>query len=464
MGRETEGRGFTTEAVDAFPREGAALDPTPGLVLVYSRLHESLPAVVPISARGARVGRESDNTLAIPESAVSRYHAEVFLRGGQVFVKDLGSTNGTMVNGEKVTEVALEPFDLVRIGDTLFRFAHEGVFRFAPYRVNGDVVATARMFSHDARSALAGGFQVDALLNNIDKVAKTGLSVIVLGESGTGKELVSNELHLRSGRTGAMQAINCAALPAQLIESELFGHKRGAFTGATSDKLGLVRAADHGTLFLDEIGDMPLAAQAKLLRVLQQREVVPVGETKATKVDVRVICATHRNLEHEVAEGRFRGDLLARLQEMTIQLPPLRERKEDLYLLVRRFLSQAGHPDRHVSFSFMLAAAHHHWPYNVRELQSAVKLAVALSEGAPLEIAHLPPGVQVSIKPTPAKSAPRVRSRRAEAPGTPTEEELRDLLQQMRGNVAAVGRAVGKERMQVHRWMKRYGIDPNDYR
>ena len=445
-------------------------------MLVYSRLHAHLPSAVPFSAEATTLGREADNTLSIPEAAVSRHHALVERRGDGFWIVDNGSTNGTVINGERVKAHRLRNHDLVRVGDTIFRHVGAGVYPYGAYRLDGDVVAAARPFDHGVGdTALIGGYQIDAILDRLARVAVTMISVVITGESGTGKELVARELHRLSGRSGPLQAINCAALPANLLESELFGYKKGAFTGASSDKIGLVRAAHKGTLFLDEIGDMPLEAQAKLLRVLQEREVVPLGSTIAEPVDVRVVCATHRNLEQHVADGSFRGDLLARLRELEVQLPALRERREDLYMLVRHFLQAAGRPKTKVTFPFMLAVAHYHWPYNVRELESAVKLGLALADGNELDLPHLPSPVQkaldghgrVSSAPAARSAAPRSGGPRSASGGrsqAPAEEELRDLLRAHGGNIAAVGRVLGKERMQVHRWLKRHRIDPDDYR
>ncbi|MCB9618750.1 MAG: sigma-54-dependent Fis family transcriptional regulator [Sandaracinus sp.] len=468
-----ERHGWTTASVDAVPRVHAAEDPTPGFVLVYSRLHAHLPSALPFTGDVTTLGREADNSLSIPEAAVSRYHARVERRGGEWWIVDLGSTNGTVVGGWRVKEHRLVDHDLVRIGDSLFRYAATGVYRYGAYRLDGSVVSTARPVRHGIHeSELVGGAQVDAILDRIDKVARTQLSVVVTGESGTGKELVARELHRWSGRQGAFQAINCAALPASLLESELFGYRKGAFTGATSDKMGLVRAAHGGTLFLDEIGDMPLEAQAKLLRVLQERQVMPLGSTTPQAVDVRVVCATHRDLDAYVAEGRFRGDLLARLRELVITLPPLRRRREDLFGLVRHFLSAAGQRDARVSFPYLLAVAHYDWPYNVRELESAVKLSIALADGRELDLPHLPASVQHALDqhgdpPPRESSSPRATTGKVSTSGrsqAPDEAELRALLVRHRGNIAAVGRELGKERMQIHRWLKRYGLDIEDFR
>ncbi|HEY8431110.1 MAG TPA: sigma-54-dependent Fis family transcriptional regulator, partial [Sandaracinaceae bacterium] len=347
--------GWTTASIEAIPAMEATKDPTPGFVLVYSRLHRQLPSAVPFAAEVTTFGREADNVLCIPEAAVSRYHGRVERRPDGCWVIDNGSTNGVLVNGVRVSAHRLRDHDVVRVGDTLFRFASRAIYGYGPYRVDGSVIEAARQIRHGLGSGLLiGGFQIDQLLERVEKVARTQLSVVVTGESGTGKELVARTVHQASGRRGPFQAINCAALPANLIESELFGYRRGAFTGASTDKPGLVKAAHMGTLFLDEIGDMPLEAQAKLLRVLQERQVLPLGSTSPEPVDVRVVCATHRNLEELVLRGSFRGDLLARLREFTAHLPPLRERREDLYPLVRHFLAKSGRPDARVSLPYMV--------------------------------------------------------------------------------------------------------------
>ena len=487
-------RGRTTTSVEGILTFDVVSDPTPGLALVYSRLHPHLPSAVPIAVPTITLGREADNTLSIPEAAVSRHHARFERRSdGRTWVVDAPSMNGTFVNGRRVREQALAAHDVLRIGDTLFRYVDKGIYGYGAYRIDGGVVRQARPFKHEVEQPfLIGGYQIDAVLDMIFKVAKTPISVVVTGESGTGKELVAREIHRTSGRKGAFQAINCAALPENLIESELFGYRRGAFSGALTDKMGLIRAAHGGTLFLDEIGDMPLEAQAKLLRVLQEKEVLPLGATAAERVDIRVVCATHRDLETMVAAGKFRGDLLGRLRELSVRLPPLRERREDLYPLVLHFLAKQGLPPHAVSFPFMFAVAHYDWPYNVRELESAVRVAVTLSAGAQLDVQHLPDATRAALEGLGSGSSGAVASSarttlrdgsepaaggssQPPAPYTssepserrsdkPTEDELVALLVLHRGNIAAVGHALGKHRMQVHRWLRLYNIDIKGYR
>jgi len=398
--------------------------------------------------------------------AVSRKHAEIGWANGAYHVRDLASRNGVIVNGRRVQGAALDDCDELRIGDAIFKFVERDAEFYAGYRLDGSMARGASRRATQP-SLLVGGLQMDRIVAELERVAPTPLSVVLRGASGTGKEVVASELHRLSGRPGRFGAVNCAAIPALLLESELFGFKRGAFSGADRDKPGLIRAADGGTLFLDEIGDMPLDAQAKLLRVLQAKEVLPLGATAPERVDVRVVCATHRDLGKMQREGRFREDLFARLNEYEVFLPPLHERKEDVHVLARSFLARAGRPNYVLSFPFMTGLLQHDFPYNVRELEACIKRSVALSDGPILGSEVLPDAVKEamtdygkgpSVVPAPARiSEPALAA-------VPSELELRALLVEHQGNVAAVGRELGKARMQIHRWMKRYGIAVDDFR
>src|SRR5690606_13897663 len=345
-----------------------------GLVLLYAEPFAALPPVFPLGPQRALIGRDEAADVRLPVSAVSRRHAELRFERGRWVIADLGSRNGTLVDGRLVEEAELEPCSEVRVGDSILKFVEQDAAAYGRFRIDGALLelagATARFPRR--RSALVGGLQMDRIAAQLAQVAPTTLSVLLLGESGTGKEVAARELHELSGRRGRFCAINCAALPGTLIERELFGYKKGAFSGADRDKPGLFKAADGGTLLLDEIGDMPPLAQAKLLRVLQSKEVLPLGATTAEPVDVRIVAATHRDLGRLQAEGTFRQDLFARLNELQIELPALRERKEDIFLLVRTFLERCGRPDLQPSFPFMVGLLHHDWPYNVRELEAAI--------------------------------------------------------------------------------------------
>ena len=479
----------TTTAMQQFgstagPESASRGGKSAGLVLLYSESYANLQPSYAFTCHEVTIGREPSCAIPLPQNAVSRRHASVRYCDGHWLLRDLGGPNGTIADGRFITEVELEHTQEIRIGDNVFKYVASGAEDYMPYRLDGVMLANARRHATQL-TELCGGAVIDRFGVDLERFAQSGLSVVIAGETGTGKEVVARELHRLSGRSGPLQAVNCAAIPANLIESELFGYKRGAFSGADRDKLGIVAAANGGTLLLDEIGDMPLEAQAKLLRVIQTREVYPLGATHAHHIDVRFLCATNRDLRALVKEQRFRGDLLSRLDEWSISLPPLRDRKEDIFLLARTLLARHGHGAKQLSFPFMLALLHYDWPYNVRELEACLRRAAAVTDAVVLDPHYLPEPVREAMAlygtradaephavgsvpppamgsvPPPAMAAPPAPRRRAQAP---SEDALRQLLAQHRGNVAAVGRELGKERMQVHRWMQRYGIVVDDYR
>ena len=464
MGPRHDDANEPTATSNALPRTGSVDRANePGLVLLFAEEHASLPAALVLDEASATIGRSAPSSFLVPHSTVSRVHARLERTESGVVLRDVGSRNGIFVDGRRVTETLLADGSIVRIGDTLFEYVARDARAYLAYRLDG------RVLGGTPRATIAGavgGRRLAELAVEVAAVARTDLSVVVQGESGTGKELVARALHAGSGRQGRFAAINCAALPENLVESELFGFRRGAFSGAVRDHLGMIRSADQGTLLLDEIGDMPLASQPKLLRTLETRIVFPIGEVHGADVDVRVVAATHRDLAAEVAAGRFRGDLLARLRGATVTLPPLRERRADLYPLVRHFLAAAGADGRAVTFRFMLAVVRYPWPYNVRELAAAVKRAVAVASGAPLDIDHLPAEV-ASTADAPVEEAPPPSSLReaiSTRAGRPTARELAELLREHRGNVAAVARVLDKDRTQIHRWMQQLGLDPETFR
>jgi transcriptional regulator with PAS, ATPase and Fis domain len=462
MAEKETGAMQSFDAPRAEPQRGSSA----GLILLYAEEYATLPAVWLLQRPTHVLGRESHD-LTLPVSAVSRRHAELRRENGSWFVKDLGSRNGTLVNGHPIDEVELESMDELRVGDAILKFVESQAELYLPYRIDGAMLLGATRRARGP-SALSGGQQLDRIAAEIERVARSPLNVMLLGASGTGKEVAASELHEQSGRSGRFAAVNCAAIPAQLIESELFGFKRGAFSGADRDKPGLIRSADGGTLLLDEIGDMPLEAQAKLLRVLQSKEVFPLGATTPEHVDVRVIAATHRDLGRMQREGKFREDLFARLNEYKLVLPPLYERKEDIFGLVLRFLERHGRPDLKPSFPFMTALLHYDWPYNVRELEACIKRCIALADGPVLGPNVLPDALTEAMsdygKVAGPGQAPAPERQKLPSGGTPGESELRALLAEHGGNVAAVGRELGKARMQIHRWMDRYGIEVDEYR
>ncbi|MDD3449118.1 MAG: sigma 54-interacting transcriptional regulator [Gammaproteobacteria bacterium] len=299
--------------------------------------------------------------------------------------------------------------------------------------------------------------RMEALLSEARLVAQSPASVLIRGESGTGKEVLARAVHRASPRReGPFVAVNCAAIPEPLLESELFGHAKGAFTGAVAAHRGLLQEASGGTLFLDEIGDMPLTLQAKLLRVLQEREVRPVGATRAVAVDVRVISATHRDLEAGIAEGSFREDLYYRLNVVHLALPPLRERREDIPLLARHFLARLGEGAGQRVNGFTPEAVEmllsYDWPGNVRQLINVVEQCCALST-TPLVSAHL---VSRALRDRPGE-IPSF----AEAKNRFERDYLVALLKLTRGQVAAAARLAGRNRTEFYRLLKRHQLSPD---
>lgn len=295
----------------------------------------------------------------------------------------------------------------------------------------------------------------------IEKVRDTDASVFISGESGTGKELVARIIHETGRRrAGPFVAVNCAAIPEALIESELFGHARGAFTGAVRDKTGLVEEATGGTFFLDEIGDLPLVLQSKLLRVLEEKKVRRVGETRHRAVDARFVSATNKDLDREVERGRFRQDLYYRLKIIAIDLPPLRERPEDALLLLNHFLDEfsrsMGKPRPFLSPVALEMLLRYPWPGNVRELQNEVQRCLVMADGAPLILEEY-----LSPKINPAgETYSRASHRFSEAKADFEKRFLREALVRCRYHRTRTAAEVGLTRQGLFKLLKKYGIDP----
>ncbi len=378
--------------------------------------------------------------LTFDDRWMSAQHARLVRVANRWQLDDLGSRNGVRVNGRPVPRAELVDGDVVELGRTFL------LYREGQRAGLLDVVAAP-----DARTLIP---ELEVAYTQLGSMARASVPVMVVGETGVGKELAARLAHDLSGRRGAFVPINCGALPSELVASQLFGHQKGAFTGASDDRLGFVRAAHQGTLFLDEVGELPIAAQPMLLRVLQEREVTPVGATRALPVDVQLVSATHRDLAGLEDNERFRSDLLARLSGFTFELPPLRERREDLGLLVSALMAKLGVPRLTFSPDAVRAFCSHAWPKNIRELERALQVGAALAQDDVLELEHLPPQLLTAAPPAKALQA---------------EEEA--VLQQLvaalelhRGNLSAVARAMGKARVQVQRWVKRFGLNPDRYR
>jgi DNA-binding NtrC family response regulator len=391
-----------------------------------------------------RIGSHASNHLVLADPLVSRFHCCAKLEQGGWRLLDTGSLNGTRVGAVRVRDADLPlPECEVDVGNSRVRIRMLEA-------VGSDEVPTSASFGALHGSSLV----MRKLFALVERVARSESTVLVEGESGTGKELVANEIVQRGPREDKpLVVFDCGAVSPTLVESQLFGSVRGAFTGADRDRVGAFEAAGGGTLFLDEIGELPLDMQPKLLRALEAREIRRLGETQPRKVDVRVIAATHRMLEREVNHGRFREDLYYRLSVVTIRVPPLREHLEDLPVLVRAFLRDQDAREVQKLFTPQVLSdmGRYDWPGNVRELRNYVERAVVLRTIDP----------QSKREPSNAKAA------NIEVPFTTAKDAivedferayLAELLKWSGGNISKAARKAGMDRMYLHRLLQRHGL------
>jgi DNA-binding NtrC family response regulator len=401
--------------------------------------------------------------IAVADRRMSSTHAEVEGMDGVWNLTDPGSRNGVLVNGVRVQSARLRPGDVIQLGHTLLLYEES-----APFPGDDDVD------SGTTESPLSGLATLNADLASsfakLAKLARADLTIMLLGETGTGKEVTARSIHELSAVSGQFVGVNCAALPATLVEGELFGSLRGAYSGSVADRAGLIRQAHRGTLFLDEIGDLPLPAQAALLRVLQERAVRPLGGERTHAVDIRLVSATNQDAEALVRAGTFRGDLFARTAGFRIALPPLRSRRHDIGLLVsnilkRRFDAAAESVRLSMDAGYRLLS--YDFPLNVRELENWLTAAVALAGEEPILPEHFPDPVTIGTPATPApgtETGHAAGARPLTAAQIEHRSEVLDLLRRHGGNVSAAAREFGKARNQVQRWIQRYGIDLGEFR
>lgn len=390
-----------------------------------------------------RIGRDADCPIRLEGGQVSRRHAEIQREGAVFLIRDLSSRNGVFVDGMQVPLAPLRDGSLLRIGEWV------GVITTIEPDDQGP------FFTEPLPGYFAGPVLLPRLLP-LKRAADAELPVVVQGETGTGKEGAARVAHLWSGRRGPFLALNCAALPEQLAEGELFGYRKGAFTGAERAHPGHLRSADGGTLFLDEVADLSLPLQAKLLRALEEREVIPLGESTPVKFDVHLVTATQAPLSEAVAAGRFRADLFARLDGMTIQLPPLRDRVEELPFLFMRFLAAKGRQVPAVDATLIEAVCRYDWPYNMRELDRLARQLWALHGHEEILLAkHLP--ARITEPAAPAKASPGI-----------SELDSATVLAALRaakGNIKAAAQTLGISRQRLYRMLEEAGdVDLAQYR
>ena len=396
-----------------------------------------------------RVGTQPSNDLVLSDPSVSRFHCRLVPDPNGWRLEDSGSLNGTWLHGIRILGGALLPPEaVVNVGQTVIRIV-------ATPSDRQTLVPMMPSFG----AIIGQSKAMRKLFSLLEKVAASDINCFIHGESGSGKELVAAEVVQRGTRADKpFVVVDCGAISPSLVESELFGHVRGAFTGADRDRVGAFEAADGGTVFLDEIGELPIGVQPKLLRALEQREIRRVGETKTRKVNVRVIAATNRDLEREVNKGTFREDLYFRIAVITVRVPPLRERTEDIHDLIRSFLKNLGAEESESLFprEVIEELSTHEWPGNVRELRNYVERSVVLqtartsfvSEAAPPSVMSgaRAPGIDVSVPFKVAKDRLVEAFERAYVPA---------VIEAAGGNMTKAARMAGIDRMYLHRLLQK---------
>ncbi|MFB6264502.1 MAG: sigma 54-interacting transcriptional regulator, partial [Bradymonadaceae bacterium] len=436
-----------------------------------------------VDAATVTIGAAEDNELVLDDSTVSRHHCRIVQRDERYLVEDTGSTNGTFIDGVEVEEAFLEPGSTLSVGNT----------RIEIHPVDEEVSIEPTDAEQYGR-IVGRSVEMREIFGLLENIAPTSATVVVEGETGTGKEVVAQTIHDKSARSeGPFVVFDCGAVPENLVESELFGHEKGSFTGATVSREGLFETAEGGTIFLDELGELSLDLQPKLLRVLEEREIRRVGGNESIPVDVRVVAATNRKLEEEVEEGRFREDLFYRLSVVRLSLPPLRERTEDIAPLVAHFLEErdfnrdddGNRRMESIGEPALEALQDYDWPGNVRELLNVVERACSFSENARIDLDDLPAHIGGSEEsPIAARTPdPPDQSERERWTEVPPKHDLkrkpfkeakqewitvfeRDYIAEMLvrhdGNVSQASREAEIDRKYFRTLMDKHGIERDD--
>jgi transcriptional regulator of acetoin/glycerol metabolism len=441
------------------PRAGAAAagPPEPGLVQLWAT--DAAYYQVTVFRGSIVVGRGPDCGVVLDDPRVSRRHVVIEHYAGRWLVRDLGSHNGTFLDGRRVLEpAATEGEAILAVGNALFLLTPDVRGLRMGVGVDGDVVVGPRL---------------RAVWDTIDLLARSSPTLHVMGPTGSGKELAARRFHASGARAaGPFVAVNCAAVPAPLAERLFFGARRGTYSGADADSDGYLLAADGGTLFLDEVGELSLEVQAKLLRAIETREVMPLGASRARRVTLAVCSATHADLRGDVSAGRFREDLYFRLAQPTVCVPPLRARREEIPTILARTLDER---DLRAHAAFVEGALLRPWPGNVRELLSAVSIAAQLGAAEAdrrLKLHHLGElGRELRDAPPPSAPAPAPAPAPVEAwqpaPDAAidaTTATILDALRRENGNVTRAARDLRVHRNQLRRWLERHQVDPRRFR
>ncbi|MDP1825357.1 MAG: sigma 54-interacting transcriptional regulator [Archangium sp.] len=405
--------------------------------------------VVVVDGR-AQLGSDPGNTVVVSEPTVSRFHCEVRIEAQRVLVRDLGSTNGTFIDGVRVREGYLKSGARLRLGNTEVRFELEGKRHFLPVSEDpafGELVGNSAVMRQ--------------LFMVLEKAARTDTTVILDGETGTGKTKAAAALHEKSARAGKpFLVVDCGALPPTLLEAELFGHEKGAFTGAVARRMGVFEEAEGGTVLLDEVGEMPVELQPRLLRVLEEKQIKRLGQNKSTPIDVRILAATHRDLRADVNAGKFRADLYFRLAVVRVTVPPLRDRLADLPLIAHALLGELGAtPASHPALfeeKFLASLSRADWPGNARELRNHLERCMLFEEQVPLgEAASTAGSSRTAPQSWAGVSLASARQRVIEQF---ERAYLEQLLERYAGKVSQAAKEADVDRVYLYRLLRKYGL------